>query len=110
MEKRKAAHTQCMGTRSYDGKPPVFHQAGLYRAQTCGYRQLQGGKDMLRLSVTKNEYLMIGKDVRLTFLGSNDRSLKIMIDAPKEVNIARGKAIEKRAMEQEMAADRDWFD
>ena len=65
---------------------------------------------MLRLSVTKNEYLMIGKDVRLTFLGSNDRSLKIMIDAPKEINIARGKAIEKRAMEQEMTADRDWFD
>ena len=65
---------------------------------------------MLRLSVTKNEYLMIGKDVRLTFLESNDRSLKIMIDAPKEINIARGKAIEKRAMEQETAADRDWFD
>ena len=53
---------------------------------------------------------MIGKDVRLTFLGSNDRSLKVMIDAPKEINIARGKAIEKRAMEQEAAADRDWFD
>jgi sRNA-binding carbon storage regulator CsrA len=53
---------------------------------------------------------MIGKDVRLTFLESNDRSLKIMIDAPKEINIARGKAIEKRAMEQETAADRDWFD
>lgn len=65
---------------------------------------------MLRLSVTKNEYLMIGKDVRLTFLGSNDKSLKIMIDAPKEINIARGKAIEKRAREREAAADMDWFD
>lgn len=65
---------------------------------------------MLRLSVTKNEYLMIGKDVRLTFLGSNDKSLKIMIDAPKDINIARGKAIEKRAREKEAAADMDWFD
>ena len=65
---------------------------------------------MLRLSVTKNEYLMIGKDVRLTFLGSNDKSLRIMVDAPKEINIARGKAIEKRAREQEEAVDRDWFD
>lgn len=65
---------------------------------------------MLRLSVTKNEYLMIGKDVKLTFLGSNDKSLKIMIDAPKEINIARGKAIEKRAREKELAADMDWFD
>lgn len=65
---------------------------------------------MLRLSVTKNEYLMIGKDVRLTFLGSNDKLLKIMIDAPKDINIARGKAIEKRAREKEAAADMDWFD
>lgn len=93
----------------------------MFRFAFMNHRKMQGGtvqqkpenkevKDMLRLSVTKNEYLMIGKDVRLTFLGSNDRSLKIMIDAPKEINIARGKAIEKRAMEQETVADRDWFD
>lgn len=52
---------------------------------------------MLRLSVNKDEYLMVGKDVRITFLGGNDRAIKLMIDAPKEVNVARGKAIEKRA-------------
>ncbi|MCD8038781.1 MAG: carbon storage regulator [Lachnospiraceae bacterium] len=61
---------------------------------------------MIRLSVTKNEYLMIGQDVRLTFLGSNDKSLKIMIDAPREINIARGKAIEKRAREEAAAAEK----
>jgi sRNA-binding carbon storage regulator CsrA len=53
--------------------------------------------NMLRLSVNKDEYLMVGKDVKITFLGGNDRTLRLMIDAPKEVNVARGKAIEKHA-------------
>ena len=52
---------------------------------------------MLMLTVPKEEYLMIGKDVRITFLGGNDRQFRVMIDAPKDVNIARGKAIKKRA-------------
>lgn len=56
---------------------------------------------MLRLSVNKNEYLMVGKDVKITFIGGNDRTLRLMIDAPKDINIARGKAIEKRAVERE---------
>lgn len=69
----------------------------------------QGGFHMLRLSVNKNEYLMVGKDVRITFLGGNDRALRLMIDAPKEVNVARGKAIEKRAAEKEPAIENDCF-
>lgn len=64
---------------------------------------------MLRLSVNKNEYLMVGKNVRITFLGGNDRTLRLMIDAPKEVNVARGKAIEKRAAEKESAIENDCF-
>ena len=51
---------------------------------------------MLRLSVNKNEYLMVGQNVRITFLGGNDNTLRLMVDAPKEINVARGKAIEKR--------------
>lgn len=52
---------------------------------------------MLRLSVNKDEYLMVGDNVKITFLGGNNNSIKIMIDAPKEINVARGKAIAKRA-------------
>ena len=52
---------------------------------------------MLRLSVQKDEYIMVGKDVKITFLGGVGNQAHIMIDAPKEVNIARGRAIEKRA-------------
>lgn len=58
---------------------------------------------MLRLSVNKNEYLMVGPNVRITFLGGNENSLKLMVDAPKEINVARGKAIEKRAAAKKLA-------
>ena len=52
---------------------------------------------MLMLTVPKEEYLMIGNNVRITFLGGNNNQLRVMIDAPKDVNIARGRAIQKRA-------------
>ena len=55
---------------------------------------------MLMLTVPKEEYLMIGKDVRITFLGGNNNQLRVMIDAPKDVNIARGRAIQKRAIKR----------
>ncbi|MBO5030321.1 MAG: carbon storage regulator [Lachnospiraceae bacterium] len=56
---------------------------------------------MLRLSVQKDEFIMVGKDIKITFLGGVKNQAHIMIDAPKEVNIARGRAIEKRAREKE---------
>lgn len=67
--------------------------------------QKQGGFTMLRLSVNKNEYLMVGQNVRITFLGGNDSTLKLMVDAPKEINVARGKAIEKRAAAKQLAEE-----
>lgn len=65
---------------------------------------------MLRLSVTKDEYLMVGKDVRITFLGGNNSTLRLMIDAPRDVNVARGKAIEKRAAERAVQGENDCCD
>ena len=50
---------------------------------------------MLRLSVRDEEFLMIGDDVKIVFLGSSGGQTRIMIDAPKDVNIVRSKAIEK---------------
>lgn len=52
---------------------------------------------MLRLSVRDEEFLMIGDDVKIVFLGSSGGQTRIMIDAPKDVNIVRSKAIEKRS-------------
>lgn len=51
---------------------------------------------MLRLTVSTEEYIMIGDKIKIVFLGGTANHTRIMIDAPKDVNIARSKAIEKR--------------
>ncbi len=55
---------------------------------------------MLMLTVPKEEYLMIGKDIKITFLGGNNNHIRVMIDAPKDINVARGRAIKKRAIKR----------
>ncbi|MBQ9990524.1 MAG: carbon storage regulator [Lachnospiraceae bacterium] len=59
---------------------------------------------MLRMSVKNEEYLMIGDDVKIVFLGGGGGQTRIMIDAPKEINIVRSKAIEKRIQDPELLA------
>ena len=44
---------------------------------------------MLRLTVSPEEYLMINDNIKIVFLGGTKNHLRIMIDAPKEVNIVR---------------------
>ncbi|MCI9675518.1 MAG: carbon storage regulator [Lachnospiraceae bacterium] len=50
---------------------------------------------MLRMSVAAEEYLMIGEDIKLVFLGGTGRHMRIMIDAPKELNIVRSSVLKK---------------
>ena len=59
---------------------------------------------MLRMSVKNGEYIMIGDDVKIVFIGGGGGQTRIMVDAPKEVNIARSKAIEKRIEDPELLA------
>ena len=59
---------------------------------------------MLRLSVENEEYLMVGDNVKIIFLGGTGNHHRIMIDAPKEVNIVRSKAIKKYMKDKELAA------
>ena len=59
---------------------------------------------MLRMSVKNGEYIMVGDDVKIVFLGGAAGQTRIMIDAPKEINIARSKAIEKRIQDPELLA------
>lgn len=49
---------------------------------------------MLRLTVSAEDYLMIGENVKIAFLGGSKNHLRIMIDAPKELNVVRSKVIE----------------
>lgn len=50
---------------------------------------------MLKLSLSTEEYLMLGEDIKIVFLGGSNHHMRIMIDAPKEVNIVRSKVLEK---------------
>lgn len=52
---------------------------------------------MLRLSVSTEEYLQIGEDIKLVFLGGTGNHIRIMVDAPKDVNIVRSRVLENKA-------------
>ena len=54
---------------------------------------------MLRLSVSTEEYLMIGDNIKIAFLGGSHNHMRIMIDALKEVNIVRSTVLEKKNSE-----------
>ena len=49
---------------------------------------------MLRLTVNTEEYLQIGEDIKIVFLGTGKNRTRIMLDLPKEVNVVRSKVIE----------------
>ena len=59
---------------------------------------------MLRLTMSTEEYLQIGQDVKVIFLGGSKNHLRIMIDAPKELNVVRSKVIENHAQSEEEKA------
>lgn len=50
---------------------------------------------MLRMSLSTEEYLMLGEDIKIVFLGGTGSHVRIMIDAPKEVDIVRSTVLEK---------------
>lgn len=59
---------------------------------------------MLRLTVSPEEYLMIGDNVKIVFLGGSKNHLRIMIDAPKELNVVRSKVLENNVTNPEEKA------
>ncbi len=60
---------------------------------------------MLRLTMSTEEYLQIGEDVKVVFLGGSKNHLRIMIDAPKGLNVVRSKVIENNAQSEEEKAN-----
>lgn len=59
---------------------------------------------MLRLTVSTEEYLMIGENVKLVFLGGTKNHLRIMVDAPKDVDIVRSTVLENQITDPEEKA------
>jgi len=50
---------------------------------------------MLILSLKPGQYLDIGEDIRIVFTGGSANNIKLMVDAPKEMNVVRSVAAEK---------------
>lgn len=56
---------------------------------------------MLRMSIAAEEYLMLGNDIKIIFLGGTRNHIRIMIDAPKDVNIVRSRVLERKITDLE---------
>lgn len=53
---------------------------------------------MLKLTVKPGEYLLIGDEIKLVFAGGSANNLRILVDAPKSMNVARSDSLEKHGM------------
>ena len=51
---------------------------------------------MLKLSLRPGEFIDIGENVRVIFSGGSANNIHLLVDAPKEVNIARSSAGKKK--------------
>lgn len=59
---------------------------------------------MLRLTVSPGEYLMIDKNIKVVFLGGTKSYQRIMIEAPKEVDVVRSTVLEAKVTDPEERA------
>lgn len=56
-----------------------------------------GRSEMLRMTVNTEEYIQIGDDIRIVFLGGSRNHTRVMLDVPKEINVVRSRALENHA-------------
>ena len=61
---------------------------------------------MLRLAVSMDEWLKIGDDINVVIVGISENRVKLMIDAPKEIPVARNRAREKYISQEEYQKER----
>ncbi|MCI8488930.1 MAG: carbon storage regulator [Lachnospiraceae bacterium] len=52
---------------------------------------------MLKLTLKPGEFIGIGNDIRVIFSGGSAGNIHLLIDAPKELNIARSSAGKRTA-------------
>lgn len=52
-------------------------------------------KDMLKLTLRPGEFLKVGDDVKVIIAGGTAGNIRVLVDAPPSINIARSKALEK---------------
>ena len=54
---------------------------------------------MLKMTMSPQEYIQIGENIRIVFTGGSKNNMHILIDAPREVNIVRSKVLEQNIRE-----------
>lgn len=55
---------------------------------------------MLTLTMSPNDYLMIGDNIIVKFIGGSKNNYKIAVDAPKEYSIVRSKVYQKEVLDK----------
>ena len=58
---------------------------------------------MLKLTLRPGEFIDIGENVRVIFSGGSANNIHLLVDAPKEVNIARSSAGKKKEQPEQSA-------
>ena len=56
---------------------------------------------MLKLSLKQGQYVNIGDDIRVVYVGGSGNHARLLIDAPRELNIARSTTEENPARRRE---------
>eukprot|EP00831_Metopus_contortus_P028299 TRINITY_DN23561_c0_g2_i1.p1 TRINITY_DN23561_c0_g2~~TRINITY_DN23561_c0_g2_i1.p1 ORF type:complete len:126 (+),score=12.09 TRINITY_DN23561_c0_g2_i1:123-500(+) len=78
-------------------------QRGLVGSEMCIRDSLQGSDQMLIITRKKGESLMIGDDIEVTVSKLEDGSVKLGIQAPKDITILRKELYEQVKKENQMA-------
>ena len=58
---------------------------------------------MLKRTLRPGEFIDIGENVRVIFSGGSANNIHLLVDAPKEVNIARNSAGKKKEQPEQSA-------
>lgn len=65
--------------------------------------------NMLKLTLKPGEFINIGDDIRVVFSGGSSHNIHLLIDAPRELNVARSRAIQRNASEQEQSLMKTYY-
>lgn len=50
---------------------------------------------MLKMTMSPQEYIQIGSDIRIIFTGGSKNNMHILIDAPRKYDVVRSKVLEQ---------------
>lgn len=60
---------------------------------------------MLKLTLKPGEYIDIGENIRVVFSGGSANNIHLLIEAPKEVSVARSNALANKDRKQQYYTD-----